>query len=246
MSNQSKDTAAYKTISEIAANCIIRLKIDPKNEEWIIQTLIDIIRDLNMFHFKGMGTKPVLLKVDPDLNFVYFPNDYIDWVMIGTIINGQMKPFKYNSNIAIPLTVVCGVNENEYKNTLTNIADVQVYGEDLHRFSGVEFTIDKKGKRIIFHGRVHNNIVYLDYITTGISLSETTYVPVTWQTCLRNYIDWQNEQFKPDSKIKVFNLTNKERLYKNSAEVVRLFEQKITIAEAISEIRKGFSLTHRG
>jgi hypothetical protein len=232
MSQQSKDSSGYVDLNYVISDIIVRLRLEPKLKKWVLQTVIDCVRDLVIFHLKGNGVKAVKVSVDPDLNFIDLPSDYIDYVSVGTIINGEVKRFKLNTDIAIPLGIINGLNIKEN----INIAQEQHY----HHHENIEFDIDRKGRRIIFKGCVPNNICYLEYETTGISLNEKTYIPVTYLSTLRAYVDWQNEALKPDNKIKFNTTREKGIIYGQHVIEVIEHENKWTIQECLDVIRGSY------
>jgi len=150
------------------------------------QILIEGLTDLNLFHTTHYSE--YIGKVN-DVNQLSLPNDFVNWIMVAVVINGEYWPLDQNKDIA---------SEPD------NLASTPVFTEHLssppvigngytrlRRNQIGNFKVNKEKRVITFVGDLKNYDIYLHYVSSGIPLSGTTYVSRDLVTVLRDYLDWQ-------------------------------------------------------
>ena len=120
-------TDAAVTLKYILAQVKHSLQCDDKYDEWILQEIINVVTDMNMFQVKLFGNKTIKCTIT-DINTIDFPIDYIDYVeLYYKTLDGIKVPLSYEGRIAFPVSQVCGLQGNE-----NTIADCEF--PDAHNF----------------------------------------------------------------------------------------------------------------
>ncbi len=233
------DTPALVDLDYITNNIIFSLRLDNNLYGWVLQKIINQIRDINIFHLGTKGIKSGKFAVS-DVNTVALPEDYINYVFIGTISNGEKVSYGDNNNIAKTLTESCAEDQNKNYSETTDYPIGQHYsitgGVNI-----IDFTIDKKNRRIILRGNITNKEIYMEYISTGISFSEKTLVPIQYYSMLEAYIDYHNEMTNQKQKNNLLFMKNQK--YIDEIKRLREFENRMTLEEFYDAIRQGYQQT---
>lgn len=150
------------------------------------QILIEGLTDLNLFHTQYYSE--YIGKVNA-VNQLSLPVDFVNWIMVAVVINGEYWPLDYNKNLV-----------SEPDNTAStpvfksHLSSPPVYGNSytrLRRNKIGTFNVDSKKRVITFQGDFKNYDIYVHYVSSGIPLSGTVYVTRDLVTVLRDYLDWQ-------------------------------------------------------
>jgi hypothetical protein len=99
-SNQNTQNAGFVDIEYIASQVRLRMGLDNRWHEKILQFVIDGYGELNL-NDTIRNIKTVDLVVDV-ANVAYFPRDYVEYVSIAIRFGGRIMPLVLNSNIALP------------------------------------------------------------------------------------------------------------------------------------------------
>jgi len=194
--SQSMDTPAVVTFKQLVSLIIYSLQLDNSLRMWVGQELINIIIHTNTFNFtRGIGTMVKVIDVDIHTNTVPLPLDYVNYVVVGYVKDGIAIPLTYNSSIATPTSFVCGENVNEYNEKRICVPEFYNRGSWFGAKggqSGFDFKIDKRNRRIILLGSLPGQQLYLEYTTSGISITEDTLILRELFMTFREYIRWQN------------------------------------------------------
>jgi len=150
------------------------------------QILIEGFTDLNLFHTTYYSE--YIGNVNA-VNQMTLPVDFVDWTMVAVEIGGQYWPLDYNNNIVSePSNVATTPVFTEHLSSPPIIGNSYTR---LRRNKMGQFKVNKQKRVITFVGDFTNYSIYLHYVSSGIPLSGTAYIPREIVTVLRNYLDWQ-------------------------------------------------------
>lgn len=234
MSIQSEDTAGWVSLKYILASTRAALRIDDKHDEFLLQYIIDGVTELNTFHLDISGTKNTTLTIS-DINTVQLPRDYIDYAKIGIIVNGRIHTLTVNPNLAVPHTGDCGEDTNAYQDNTQELPATPQFGIS-GGYNVAEYKIDKRNRRIIVSGNPPGGTLYLEYISSGISMSEETNIPRAYVPVIRAYAIWRfvdNDPSVPGNEKE-----RKGRLYGQEVRRAAMYELP-TLDEMVDALKQG-------
>lgn len=201
------------------------------------QIALEGYRELNIHHTRTF--KSAYLTVN-EVGIVKLPSDFIEYIRIGLVDNGMVWTLSKNNNLKFTEKGACYID----------VADPQL-NTDLTKNSfnyssggGVnvgEYRIDERQRTIIFRGQMTGREIILEYISTGIGMSEDTFVPVELLPVIRDYIHWT--MLKYDREAPQVQKDDAQRNYSNS--LVKYLRLKLTpsLDEVLDAIRSGYSQT---
>lgn len=189
---------------------------------------------------------------------VELPVDYVDFVMIGVNINGDIRVFTNDDRIALPDEAIIDGDpddaEEEGDLPLTTTQRMYFYnitsrGEDAGQLYGLlaknngvgYYKFNKERREIQFSPHINGDTtVYLEYISDGIDPCEKTVVNVYAAKLIKLYIHWQRHFFAKSSTRSDKDLA--EKTYYNEFNRVRSRMEPITIADVLEVARDGYKL----
>lgn len=236
MSNESIDTAGTVSLKYIVANTRARMRKDAKDDMYIMQYAIDCITELNMFHLDVSGPKTALLPVS-DIGTIDVPEDYIDYYRLGGIVNGRIQTFTLNPKLAIPTETECGEDVNPWKDITLDFPARNTFGAG-GGYNTSEYRYDQRNRRFIIGGATPGTYVVLEYVSSGVSVSEETFIPRLYVPAIRAYIIWQFVE--NDEKAPMNDKMRKGQLYAD--EVMRAGES-LNIDEIMDAVYSGYRRT---
>jgi hypothetical protein len=142
-------------------------------------------------HVVKEGKKQDVLTIS-DINKVNFPSDFIDFVSIGVVDGGKIWKLSQNNDFIVTTTEVAGVETQDSDEG----EGVSIPNESVSGYYARGGSNDKGYYQIEWDKRriglinVTKDTVILTYITSGSSLSGTTYIPVKYAPALQSYIAW--------------------------------------------------------
>lgn len=172
-------------------------------------------------------------------NIVKFPRDMVDYYLVGLVRNGEIFTLTRNDDIAIPFNESCGFE-------MGNPDLLNPISEPIYRFTnkGVwnfgKYKIDIKRRLIIFEGSMVGQQVYIEYITSGVSLTEKTWINIRLLPVLKAYLHWIITE-RDDRAA----LSSKQRAMALYDKAVLLFSEQdngFTLYEAMDAIRSGYTM----
>lgn len=190
---------------------------------------------------------------------VELPIDYVDFVMIGVNINGDIRVFTNDDRIALPdEAIIDGDPEDaeevgdlplETTGQRVYFYNVNSRGEDagqlyglLSKSNGVGYyKFNTERREIQFSPQVKGDTtIYLEYISDGINPCEKTVVNVYAAKLIKLYIHWQRHSFAKSST----HADKREAKdnYWNEFYKVQNRIQKITAADVLEVARDGYKL----
>jgi len=222
------DTSGLITIKYIVASYRNNKGYDSRLDETFRQWVIDCYSDMNM---DGLGTavKSEWVAVNADTQTIDFPSDYIDYEAIGMPLNGRLWTFTRDDKLIDTLTIECGAETTDADRG-EGIDREQYVGNAYGMPGGVNetyFKEDKRNRRFILSG-VNRSEVLLVYRTTGVSLTEETFIPRTYLKAIKAYLDWMMSERIDEAEVKQIK---KEGRYEYERRILRKRDRKMTMDE---------------
>ncbi len=191
---------------------------------------------------------------------IEWPIDYVDWVMVGVVIDNQIRVFTHDDRIslyradedldgypdALVTTSPPAVQESVpywfWNNRNSQGQDTgQLYGLTVKDNGIGYFKPNRERREFQFSPSVDaTRPVYLEYITDGYDPCEKTMVNVYAARLIKLFIHWQRHEYAKSS-----NGMEKERakdMYDKELYKVQDRIQKITIADVLEAARDGYRL----
>lgn len=221
-------------------------------KHWVLEGYRD-------FHFDlAQEIKTAYLTLTP-WKAVELPIDYVDFVMIGVNINGDIRVFTNDERIALPDEAIidgdpdAATEEGDLPLETTgqriHFYNVNSRGEDAGQLYGLlvknngvgYYKINSERREIQFSPHVKGDTtIYLEYISDGINPCEKTVVNIYAAKLLKLYAHWQRHTFAKSST----GLEKREAKdnYWNEFYKVQNRIQKITAADVLEVARDGYKL----
>jgi hypothetical protein len=144
-------------------------------------------------HVVKQGKKQSVLTIS-DINKVDFPDDFVDFISIGVVDGGKIWRLSPNKDFIV-VTTEDGDEETQDENEGQGVSipneSVSGYyargGSNNKGYYQIEW--DKRRIGLI---NVSKDTVILTYITSGIDVDNTTYIPIKYIPALQSYIAWWN------------------------------------------------------
>ena len=230
------DTPAYITI-ERAVKSYLNEKGDYSMENLFryIQIVLEGYTHLNIHHVITLKTAIITVN---DKNLVKYPFDMVDYWTVNLIMEGKKWEISRNTDISIADNEVCGI-ETGNADLLNPIEDpdYQDYTQGgTWNIGKVRF--DDKRRLMFFEGDMMGREIYLEYISTGISMSKKTYVPIELLPTLKAYLNWIITE---RSKVSLAERERSRGLYVLALSEWNQQRNAFTLQEALDAIRSGYT-----
>ena len=219
---ENRDTNGFITIKNIVASYMLNNK--PRNVDRMIvkDNAIRGFMYLNIFSVVSVKT----VRVYPNsVNAFSYPSDMIENGVFKLYfdIHGEKHPLVPNDNMVTYLQERCG---EDYKN-------MNVNNSWRHHHYKNTYGIDTTRHLIIIDGHLPLEYkLYLDYTTSGVSVTSTTLVPIYMQECLLAWIDWK------------LNPSNQalEQLFGRLCTEVENYSRRVTKDEFVNAVNRSLLL----
>ena len=224
------DLARLTTIKKIVAETLA-LSGQPKSRFYpMFQTAINCVQDLNLFHLNC--AKRVLLDMSASYT-IDFPSDYLGFISLSIPINGRNHTFtEDNTLLAIETTDHDWTDGLDEKSTTS-------FGTRGGKNTDV-FRIDAENKRFVFNSPEQRTEVILTYVSSGISLTAETEVPLIVKSTVMAYVLWRSALM---SEKTYYNRTEILRQdYEREVEKLRMLELP-GIDSIRDEIRRSYRMS---
>ncbi len=216
------------------------------------------IKAFRKFHFDlAQEVKTVKLTLTA-WKAVELPEDYVDWAMIGVVVNNQIRVFTHDDRIPIAqddedgypedLASLETLPETEVLDTPENVQfwtgsqEVgQLYGLVAKSNGNGYYKFNTERREIQFAPSIKSDtVVYLEYIADAINPCEQSVVHVYAAEFIERYIHWQRITFSKAS------LGEKQMAKENMAKewlTLQNRTQKITVDDVLDCARNGYKMS---
>jgi hypothetical protein len=194
--NKENNLKGYTTLKEVVLNTLSGMGKSANMQYYFafLQFAIRGYKKLNLFHLPI--TKTAYLTMS-DINTITLPNDYLSFLALGVPYKGRIWTFTKDQGLVSPDTTDCGVQ------SLSSTEGEDIVKGDTGSLTGYGlqggvneyyYKIDLANNRIIINGLTARKAT-LVYVSTGISMSETTFIPKIAEEALIAFVHWQRVQY---------------------------------------------------
>ena len=183
------------SVKQIVQKALWKAKRTEDQYYLFYECVCDGVRELRLHHVKE-GLKLVKL-TQSAIGTVDFPSDFVSFRAIGVPVNGEFHWLTMKDDMVITTTLVSQVETQDSEDGEgVDILDNTTAG--FYAKGGVNvdgyYRIDWDGRRIFLNSTTRTEVV-LAYISSGIELSEETYVPVKYEGALIAWAIWQEARY---------------------------------------------------
>ena len=193
------NTTALKTIKNIVKKTLVRSGKDMSHYKRFYDICVDGLRDLRLNHVKE-GLELAKFDVDQTLYTVEFPDDLIKFIGVGVAYNGQIWPLSHKGKINTTTTTTAGVEDFDSDIgegiNLNNSIWTGYQAKGGLNVSGY-FVVDYANRRLMLRNFTGTQ-VWMYYVTSGISLTADTFIPIIYEPTLMSYILMSEEAYKAE------------------------------------------------
>lgn len=197
-------SAGILEINKYVDGYILKKKLSQDDFFVFLKHACDVYRKINIRHSNEVMTAKVTASA---LGIIEWPSDMISFGSLSVPINGEAWSFTRKGNKIMTTTTTAGVETQDadmgegvdvLDNVYTGIAGrggVNAY----------YLNIDERARRITCDG-FKSDTAILQYVSDGLVVNGTTYIPTKCETVLDSYLDWQRELNEPRSMAMVQTL----------------------------------------
>jgi hypothetical protein len=199
LDNKTNNLKGYTTLKEVVLNTLSGMGNKGNMQYYFpfLQFAIRGYKKLNLFHLPL--TKVVYLPMS-DINTITLPDDYLSFLAVGIPYKGRIWTFTKDQGLVAPDSTDCGIQVLDSTEGETVVKgdteSLTAYGLQ----GGVNeyyYKIDLANNRIIINGLTARTCT-LAYVSTGISMSGTTFIPKIAEEALIAFVHWQRVQYDDD------------------------------------------------
>lgn len=206
-----------------------------ENYNRYLQICIEGLSHLNIYYVPSYR---ITYGTVDSINCYDLPDDFIDYYRIGVILDGKIWTLTKNDKIPTINAISCGEDLGDADNQ--GAIDIP-YAHQYAINGGWNFgyyRVDKEKRRIVFSGDMIGRQIVLEYISTGVSLSGSTWVPRELSKVLKDYIHWKAIQRDPQVALNHREVARRD-YYDSLAEYNRL-QCSFTVDELLDALASGF------
>lgn len=225
------DTSRTVSLKNIVKSTLFLARKSKQEYFRFFQLATDSVRDLNLYHIDNKKT--VLLDMDSK-NVIDFPGDYLSLVAIGIPLHGKLWVFTKDHEL---LTIVTIDPVYGWKDQIDEKSSAG-YGAGGGK-NDWYFNIDEENTRFVFNGTQRSEVI-LQYVSSGISTTAETSVPVINKPAIMAYILWRNALY--DTNTTLNQKVMLEADYNQEIRKLRALAMP-SIQEIKDEFYRGYKLT---
>ena len=199
----------------------------------LMQLAIEGLSDLNIFYSPSIKTAYITVT---DINTIDVPEDYVDYIRVGLIVDGSIWTLTKNTNIPLLRAISCGEDLGDTANQLSPRQQFDWH----YSFSGGTnvgmYRYDPEYRRLVLSGDLMGQTAVLEYISSGVSCSGDTWVPREAGEVIKEYIYWKSQQ-RTDAAVSQKELA--QRNYYYALHKYMELAYSFTIDEFLDAIRSG-------
>lgn len=193
---------------------------------------------------------------------IELPTDFVDWVMIGSVVDYQIRVFTNDNRISLyhddldPVDGDPDARDGDNSDPVDTTANqlyfwntTNQYGEDTGQLYGMTvkhngqgyFKLNNERNEIQFSPAIDGDTkIYLEYISNGYDASVATAIHEYAGRCIKRYIHWQRLLHSKSSPL--WERREAERLYYVEYNKVVTRLNKITVEDVLDCARDAYRL----
>jgi len=188
-------TSALIDINQIVDEFLLSYKKSTEDSFIYLQHACNCVRDFKLYDSQDVITQKVSISA---LGIIEMPSDMVGFNGLFKPYNGEWWPFTRKDSLINTTTTTLGVEGHD--STFGEGVGIQDPKSDTYGGVGgindYYYKIDWKARRIFCEG-ITSETVALKYVTTGIEISGTTYVPTFITPMIHDYLLWKECYWLP-------------------------------------------------
>lgn len=231
------DSKAYITLSQVVNSYLN--EVGDYTKDNFLRYLNIVIEGMSEINMDTVMYTKNYYPVVTSTNTVSLPPDFVDYLVIGYINRGIIRTLTRNDDINIPSGEVCGI-EIVDDNALSKAEIPVVHGYASGGAWNIgEYTIDYNKRRIVFKGDLMGQQLVIRYVSTGINMSEQTYIKRDMMHVLKDYLQYilaKRSVSLPEARV-----LRLERQYYNKLAEYKRSQWQLTKDELLDIFYSGYS-----
>lgn len=182
---------AQRPLKDVVGQISFELKLEKEAWHWLFQSTINCVRELNMFKLKEAG-KVIKATVDTTINAIEMPSDCLKVLGVAIANNGRIWTLTRDDTL-IPTTTTVNSQEtldNAYQEGFAPNDESLYRPGDFGGRNEAYYVVDEPNRRVLIRGKSVSS-VFLIYISSGIEVSATTYIPMKCYQAIKTYCAWK-------------------------------------------------------
>jgi len=185
-------------INQAVSRFLLKYKLSTEDAFIFTEHACDCIRDFSLFDSGDVVSEKVTISA---LGIIEMPDSMVGFNGLFIPINGELWPFTEVDTIVNTTTTTAGV-EGQDSDFGEGVAIYDYASEGYGGRPGVndyKYTLDWQARRIFCEG-ITSDTVLLRYVTSGVEITGTTYVPEFVLPMIDTYLLWKSSYWRPDLK----------------------------------------------
>lgn len=208
-------TAGLTPINRIVDAYMLKNELST-DRAWIyLQHGLDAVRDLHLYDLPNLVTEKVTIS---SIGIIEFPSDFIGFNSLYKFVDGTKWKFTKRDDMVVTTTTALGVEgfDDAYGEGEAMVnPKTSTYG-GVGGVNDYYYNIDWKARRIFTN--IKTDTAVLEYTTSGIELTGSTYIPDYCTSVIDAYLDFKRCLLDE----RLFRYANeRERSYQNAENRVR-------------------------
>lgn len=222
------DTSALRDIEGLTTDFLLKYKRPQEDYILYVTHACDCLREFMTYDNRGFKSEKVTVD---SLGIVEMPSDMLDYGFKDICVakNGEWWSFTERADMVNTTTTTGGVEGHdstfgEGVALKDNVTDTLAARGAVNEYY---YILDWKARRIFLDGIVSDTVL-LKYISSGITLTGTTYVPIILTPVVDTYLKWQESFWLTD---KVRERESLKQDYVNARLQLRGYMNKLTTSQ---------------
>jgi hypothetical protein len=189
------NTDALLDLNTIVDRYLFKFKLPTEDAFIYLEHCANCVRDFHLYDSPNVVPAKVTISA---LGIIEMPSDMVGFNDLYKFVDGKKWPFTYRDDMITTTTVTGGI-EGQDASYGEGEALVDPKSDTYGGVGGVNdyyYKPDWKERRIFCEGTINDTAV-LEYITSGIEVAGTTYVPEFITPMLDNYMLWKSSYWIP-------------------------------------------------
>lgn len=208
-------TSALVTVNSIVDRFLMKNEL-PTDRAWIyLEHACDAVRELHLYDLPNLVTEKVTIDAN---GIIELPSDAIGFNGLYKFVDGIKWQFTQRGDIITTTTTTAGVeglDEDYGEGEALKDPKTGTYG-GVGGVNDYYYKIDWKARRIFVN--IKSDTAVLEYVTSGIELSGSTYIPDYCSSVIDSYLEWKRSLL--DERLMRF-AESRERSYQNAENRIR-------------------------
>lgn len=222
-------TTAVTEIGKIVDKYVFKHKLS--QDDWFVylQHACDVFRNVNLRHGNNVVTAKVTISA---LGIIEMPTDMIGFSNLFIPIDGEFWSFSDVPRKVTTTTTTLGVEgQDSLEGEGVDVKQPPNYQYSSRGNNEYGRKIDWAARRIFCDG-IKSDTAVLQYTSSGLVVSGTTYVPQEVEAVIDAYLNWKRTEMNPKSQGSITYYFDQYERAKNELRIIRFTPTKDEIEDA--------------